>query len=260
MKKTIFTLQDKSIWVFGGAGYLGQATVLLLQEMGAKVLCIDLGNRAKQFVESLSTPHQVIPETLDVSDVVHVKQFVVRQIQIGGIPDGMVNLTFSSTAKTLEELSEEDFDKVNHNGITASFVLAREVGTAMAQAGHGSIVLFSSMYGQVSPYPEVYEAPMNKNPVEYGMGKAAIIQIARYLAVHWGKQNVRCNCISPGPFPYPKVQQSYPDFVARLAEKSPMGRIGQPGEIAGAVAFLLSDATSYITGHNLAVDGGWTCW
>lgn len=120
--------------------------------------------------------------------------------------------------------------------------------------------MFSSMYGMVSPNDEVYEAPMNKNPLEYGVGKAGVIQMTKYLAVHWAKQQLRVNCISPGPFPNPAVQQSHPDFIARLARKSPMGRIGIANEIAGPVAFLLSDISSYITGHNLVVDGGWTSW
>lgn len=101
---------------------------------------------------------------------------------------------------------------------------------------------------------------MTKNPIEYGVGKAGIIQMTRYLAVSWGKENVRCNCISPGPFPNLIVQRDNPEFVEHLAQKSPMGRIGKPDEIAGAVAFLLSDASSYITGQNLIVDGGWTIW
>ncbi len=101
---------------------------------------------------------------------------------------------------------------------------------------------------------------MNPNPLEYGVGKAGIQQMTRYLAVHWGRSGVRVNCISPGPFPNPKVQEKNPDFMERLAAKSPMGRIGQSHEIAGSVAFLLSDAASYITGQNLAVDGGWTTW
>ena len=130
----------------------------------------------------------------------------------------------------------------------------------MAKEKRGSIILFSSMYGTVSPYPDVYEAPLVKNPIEYGIGKAGIGQMARYLAVHWGKEKVRCNCISPGPFPNPEVQRTYPDFIEKLARKSPMGRIGQSEEMAGTVAFLLSDAASYITGHNLLVDGGWTAW
>ena len=100
---------------------------------------------------------------------------------------------------------------------------------------------------------------MNKS-IEYGVGKAAIVQMTKYLAVHWGKRNVRCNCISPGPFPNPDVQKKHPEFIERLSNKSPMGRIGQSEEIAGVVSFLLSDAASYITGQNIKVDGGWTIW
>jgi len=120
--------------------------------------------------------------------------------------------------------------------------------------------LFSSMYGLISPNPNVYKAPMNKNPIEYGVGKAAVIQMTRYLAVHWGRQQVRCNCISAGPFPHPPMQNENPEFIERLSEKTPLGRIGQANEIAGAVLFLLSDSASYITGHNMVIDGGWTVW
>ena len=101
---------------------------------------------------------------------------------------------------------------------------------------------------------------MTKNPIEYGVGKAGIIQMTRYLAVHWGNRNVRCNCISPGPFPNPSVQQQYPEFIGRLAAKTPLGRIGVPDEVAGAVTFLVAPVSSYVTGQNLAVDGGWTIW
>ncbi len=255
-----FSLQNRTIWVIGGAGYLGQAVVLLLRQLDARVCCVDLPGRAEKFVRDHGLHQEVQPVSLDIRDDAKTKAFVEEQIRQNGIPDGLVNLTFASTAKKLEELTGEDFDEVNHGGITATFLLAREVGTEMAKNKSGSIVLFSSMYGSVSPYPEVYREPMNKNPIEYGVGKAGIVQMTRYLAVHWGRANVRCNCISPGPFPNPGVGAEHPEFVQRLSEKSPMGRIGRPEEIAGAVAFLLSDASSYLTGHNLPVDGGWTCW
>ncbi|HTO02393.1 MAG TPA: SDR family oxidoreductase, partial [Opitutus sp.] len=83
---------------------------------------------------------------------------------------------------------------------------------------------------------------------------------SRYLAVHWGPRNVRCNSISPGPFPYPSMQESHPEWMQRIHRRSPMGRIGRPVEMAGAVVYLVSDASTYVTGHNLAVDGGWTAW
>lgn len=255
----ILNLKDKHIWVFGGAGYLGQATVLALHTLGAKILCVDLGDRAEAFVKKQNLTNAAFAE-LDIRDTGRAEQFVGDQIADRGVPDGYVNLTTATTAKKMEELTADDFDEVNHGGLTATFILTRAIGSRMAAANGGSIVLFSSMYGSVSPYPEVYLDPMNKNPLEYGVGKAGISQMSRYLAVHWGKSAVRCNCISPGPFPNPDVQKKHTAFVERLALKSPMGRIGQASEIAGSVAFLLSDAASYITGQDLAVDGGWTCW
>jgi NAD(P)-dependent dehydrogenase (short-subunit alcohol dehydrogenase family) len=254
-----FSLENKDVWVFGGAGYLGQAIVDSLSRAGARVLCVDLGERAADFVAGNGISG-VTPATLDVRDTVLAEQFVKDQMTLRGVPDGYVNLTLATTSKKMEDLSATDFNEVNHGGLTATFILTRAIGQQMAALNRGSIILFSSMYGSVSPYPEVYLDPMTKNPLEYGVGKAGISQMTRYLAVHWGKQNVRCNCISPGPFPNPDVQRQHPDFIERLSAKSPLGRVGQAREIAGSVVFLLSGASTYITGQDLAVDGGWTAW
>ncbi|MEQ1852953.1 MAG: SDR family oxidoreductase [Chthoniobacteraceae bacterium] len=255
-----FELCGRDVWVIGGAGYLGQPVVMQLAALGGRVLCADLGDRAAAVVAENSLGESVAPASLDVRDSAAVGAFATEQIAARGVPHGLVLMTYGSTAKRLEELSEADFDAVNHGNLTSTFLITRAVGEAMAARGSGSIVLFSSMYGTVSPDPRVYEAPMNPNPIEYGVGKAGIQQMARYLAVHWGPRGVRVNSISPGPFPNPEIQRLNPAFIERLAQKSPLARIGQPDEIAGAVAFLLGDAASYVTGHDLAVDGGWKAW
>ncbi len=256
----LFSLREKNIWVFGGAGYLGRSVVSLFSAMEANVLCVDLEDRAQEFVEAANLSPSVRAASLDIGDNAALKEFVSQGMTSFGVPHGLVNLTYASTAKAMSELTGEDFDRVNHGGLTAPFLLARDVGSEMAKLRRGSVVFFSSMYGSVAPDPNLYEAPMNPNPIEYGVTKAGMVQMTRYFAAHWGRDNVRCNCISPGPFPSPTVQQQHPEFVRRLAEKSPLGRIGQPEEIAGAVAFLISEAATYITGHNLMVDGGWTVW
>ncbi len=255
-----FDLKERTIWVFGGAGYLGAAVVSQLAEMNARVLCVDLQDRAAQMIAKEGLQAHVSAASLNAADLPAVEAFVQEQIATHGVPHGLVVMTYASTAKRFDDLTAEDFDMANHGNLTATFALARAVGQRMAEQGRGSIVLFSSMYGSVSPDPSVYAAPMNPNPIEYGVGKAGIQQVARYLAVHWGHQGVRCNSISPGPFPNPTIQFQQPEFVERLAQKVPLGRVGQAAEIAGSVTFLLGDASSFITGQNLAVDGGWTVW
>ena len=131
----------------------------------------------------------------------------------------------------------------------------------MAAHGQGgSIVNVSSMYGMVSPQPSLYaEHERFHNPPGYGAAKAGLLQFTRYAATHLAAKGIRVNALSPGAFPSPQVQRSE-GFVRALEQRVPLGRIGQPEELGGAVVFLLSDASSYMTGHNLVVDGGWTTW
>jgi gluconate 5-dehydrogenase len=129
----------------------------------------------------------------------------------------------------------------------------------MKRQNAGSIINIASMYGIVSPNPALYRGTEFFNPANYGSGKAAIIQFSRYTACFFAKYGIRVNAISPGAFPNQKVQKDQ-IFLERLCEKVPLGRIGQPEELKGAVVFLASRAASYITGINLVVDGGWTAW
>ena len=121
----------------------------------------------------------------------------------------------------------------------------------------GSIVMIGSMYGVVGSYPDAYKDVCVASPVQYHALKGGIIHMTRHLAVYWAKDNVRVNCLSPGPFP---SQKAHPEMVERLKQKSPMARMGQPEELKGPLLLLASRAGSYITGQNLLVDGGWTAW
>jgi NAD(P)-dependent dehydrogenase (short-subunit alcohol dehydrogenase family) len=158
----------------------------------------------------------------------------------------------------VEEVTGPDLDRTLHVNLTGCFLLAREAAAAMTEGG--SIVLFGSMYGMIAPDPGIYEPPMNPNPVEYGIAKAGVIQMGKYLAVHWAGRRIRVNTVIPGSIPNPRTQEQDPAFIRRLAAKAPLGRVGTPDEIAGAVVYLASDEASFVTGTTLVVDGGWTAW
>lgn len=256
----LFDLSDKVVLVAGGAGYLGQPACRALAEQGATVMVADLAlERAAALVADIvARGGKAHTAELDVADETSIRAAVARAVAEFGRLDTMVNATYLSIGKSLEDLGAEEFDRANRVNLTGTFLLAREAARAMPNGG--SIVLFASMYGVVAPDPNVYRPPMNPNPIEYGVGKAGIVQMAKYLAVSWGARGIRVNAIAPGPFPNHDIQRQHPDFVQRLAGNVPLGRIGRQDEIAGTVVFLASDASSYFTGATLCVDGGWTAW
>lgn len=249
-----------TVWITGGAGHLGSPMVADLDARGVKTICLDLPGKTEALIRDRQLKH-VIPVALDFTDLAAQARTTESLLREHGVPDGVAVLTFaSSSGKTLEQLTTEDFNRTVTNALTPAFEFCRRLAIPMAARGRGSIVIFSSMYGLVSPDPKIYEAPLITNPIDYGTTKAGLIQMMRYLAVHYGPRGVRFNCIAPGPFPNPNVQRDQPAFIGRLGAKTALGRIGQPAEISGPTLFLLSDAASYVTGHCLTVDGGWTTW
>jgi gluconate 5-dehydrogenase len=124
----------------------------------------------------------------------------------------------------------------------------------------GNIVSIASMYGHVAPDYRMYDSERFANPPSYGAAKAGVIQLTKYLSSFLAPHGIRCNCISPGPFPFESTQKENPDFIERLKAKNPTNRIGAPPDIKGIAALLCSDAGAYINGQNICVDGGWAAW
>jgi NAD(P)-dependent dehydrogenase (short-subunit alcohol dehydrogenase family) len=254
------SLEGKNIWVTGGAGYLGSAITTALDAQCAKVVCFDQPGRAEALVRDTQLT-RTVPLTLDVNDAAALPAAIEATIAAHGLPDGVVHLvTASSSGKRLEQLTPDEFQRTFDLALTPTFVLCRALAERMKVRGSGNFVLFGSMYGVVSPDPRIYHDPMAPNPIDYGASKAATLQMSRYLAVHYGPFGIRFNCVTPGPFPNPGVQKQHPSFIGDLNKKTALHRIGQAAEIVGPTLFLLTDSASYVTGHSLVVDGGWTIW
>jgi NAD(P)-dependent dehydrogenase (short-subunit alcohol dehydrogenase family) len=258
--KPWYSLAGKTVWVTGGAGYLGSAITAELDQTCAKVLCFDLPGKAASYVREKQLT-RTVPLELDCTDAAVLPAAVEALVAEHGVPDGVVHLvTASSSGKSLEQLSAADFGSTFDRALTPTFVLCRSLAEHMKALGRGSFVLFSSMYGLVAPDPRIYRQPMVTNPIDYGAAKAATLQLTRYLAVHYGPSGLRFNAVTPGPFPNPQVQSADAQFISELDQKTALRRIGHNHEIVGPTLFLLTDSASYVTGHSLVVDGGWTIW
>ncbi len=258
----MFDLSGKVVLVAGGAGYLSVPSCRGMAQHGADIMVADVNRKGVE--ERVSELRQGVPGvkisgvTLDVGDEASIKDAVRATVGNFGRLDVLVNATYLSIGNHVEELSGPDLDRALHVNVTGAFLLAREASRHMTEGG--SIIFFSSMYGEVAPDPRNYPAHIKPNPIEYGISKAALEQMVRYLAVCWAPRNIRVNGIAPGAFPHPQQQREEPDWMNMLAARAPLGRIGRQDEVAGAVFFLASNEASYVTGHILNVDGGWTIW
>ncbi len=259
-----FSLQRKQVLVTGATGYLGRSMASGLAELGAHVLVN--GRSHERVLERVAKLRELgftaSPAVFDVNDEAAVKQwFFERDAQ----PlHGIVNNAYAGGAGSIETATEADY----RNSYEVSLISAHRIlqyglpclRAAVRVCGFASVVNIGSMYGIVSPDQGVYDNKEVGNPPFYGAAKAALLQWTRYAACEFGSEGIRVNAISPGPFPNESVQESNSQFVAKLAAKVPMGRIGQQEEIQGPLAFLISDASSFMNGANIVVDGGWTCW
>jgi len=262
MERDIFSLHEKVVLITGGSGHLGAAMSEGVLQYGAK-LYIASRNEEKnaEYVNYLSKKYNkdVFHLYLDTTDITSVQEVVKEILLIEGRIDVLINNSYSGTSGDILSVSESDWVKTFDGSIHSTYRLIKEVLPSMIKEKSGSIINIASMYGVVSPNPDIYGDTGQNNPPHYGASKAAIIQFSKYLAGHYGRDGIRVNAISPGPFPNHTTQQNK-KFIEELDKKNPLGRIGKPEELKGIVVLLASGAGSYITGQNISVDGGWTAW
>ena len=257
-----FSLTGKVAFIAGGGGYLGLEISKGLAQHGAKVIIGDVRAGAAQKAASVLAEEGLSAEAMEfnIADEPCVQKAAQDLAARYGAVDIAINATAHSTGKELEQMSLKDWKIGMGVSLDGAFLFSREFGKVMAQNGAGSIIQFSSMYGIVSPDPSIYAPNFTVSPIDYGVAKAGILQMVRYQAVMLGKKGVRVNAIVPGPFPNPTGQGGDGGFVEKLSSKVPMGRVGKAKEIVGAVIFLASDASSFVNGTQIVVDGGWTAW
>lgn len=254
-----FRLDGNIAIVTGGYSHLGKAFTTALAEAGATVIVA--GHNEKSFDELFGEASNIHYETIDIMDSKSVQDCFKNVSEKYGDIDILVNNAVTLKGSNFfEEITDEDW-AYSMDGVAGGvFRTIKEVVPYMEKNG-GSIINIASMYGLVAPDFRMYKGDYlyQFNPIHYGAGKAAVLQMTRYLAEYLLKHNIRVNAISPGSFPS-KTTQQHPEFIKTLSEHNPMNRIGDPDDLKGAVVFLASDASKYIIGQNIQVDGGWTIW
>lgn len=256
----LFDLTGKVALLTGGCGHLGSAMAAALAEAGASVVITSRSaDKARAGAAALprrgEARHHGV--TLDHMDPATLDQRFAEALKLAGKFDILVN---NGTEGPPGDWTTATAEQFNHHlsNATGYFLLARLFRHHVVERkAPGSVVLLGSMYGSVGSYPDAYEGVCPASPVAYHALKGGILHLTRHLAVYWASDGVRVNCLSPGPFPKADAPK---EMVKRLCTKLPMKRMGQPHELKGAIVFLASDASSYVTGQNLLVDGGWTAW
>jgi len=254
--KNLFSCGGKIAVVTGGAGLIGKEIVKALAASGATVYVADNDTvKMKKLFSSRSIKFVYLDITSEDSII---EAFATVKKQAKRI-DILVNSAYPRTKDWGKKFEDAPFEswKVNLDSqLGGYFLCCREAASYMKRQGGGSIINIGSTYGVVAPDFCIYEGTQMTLPAAYSAIKGGLITFTKYLATYYGKDKVRANVVSPGGI----FDHQPKSFVKKYSKKVPLGRMGEPCEIAGAVVFLASDASRYVTGHNLMVDGGWTAW
>jgi NAD(P)-dependent dehydrogenase (short-subunit alcohol dehydrogenase family) len=254
----LFSLEGRVAVVTGGAGQLGGEIARGLAAAGAQVATFDIAAAAEtegisSFVVDVTDRAAIERATADLSGVPHV---LVNAAALDSPPDAP-----AEEVGPFEDYPAESFDEVMQVNVKGTLLACQVIGARMAEAGRGSIVNVSSIYGMLSPIQEIYDfrragGETFFKPVAYSVSKSALYNLTRYLATYWAKSGVRVNTLTLAGVWNDQPQEFLDAYTARM----PLGRMADAREVVGPVVFLASDASSYVTGANVVVDGGWSAW
>lgn len=265
-----FDLSGRVAIVTGAGGLLGVEHCRALAEAGATVVAADSDRHAAERARSAS-PELIRPAELDVTDPASARALLADVMDIDGrldilINNAAINDKFEDPQQAIDASRFENYplDRWQRSidvNLTGVFVCCQVFGASMAEAGQGSIVNIASTYGIVGPDQSIYQTAEGSQaffkPPAYTASKGGVIALTRFLAAYWGAAGVRVNTLSPGGV---EADGQAEEFTSRYAARTPLGRMATRTDYRGALVFLASDASHYMTGANLVVDGGWTAW
>ncbi|MBU3741498.1 MAG: SDR family oxidoreductase [Candidatus Kapabacteria bacterium] len=267
--RALTDLRGRIAVVTGAAGLIGKAHCEALAEAGATVIACDLdGDAADAVAKHLEGDH--VGMAIDITNAASIKQVSDETHDCFGRVDILVNNaamndmvehpTLAAELSRFERYPVDMWRRVIDVNVTGMFLCCQIIGSTMAERGKGSIINVASTYGIVAPDQSLYKAPDGTQrfykSAAYPVSKAAVIMLTKYLATYWGDRSVRVNTLSPGG-----VENGQdPHFIQQYVRKTPLGRMANSTDYQGALLYLASDASAYMTGHNLVVDGGWTAW
>jgi NAD(P)-dependent dehydrogenase (short-subunit alcohol dehydrogenase family) len=272
MKDKLFDLTGRVAVVTGGMGQLGAEYTVALVARGARVAVIDLAKKPKAHPRKMAAglkSGRVRLYPIDITRRAEVAGVCKDVVKHWGRVDILVNNAAldsppdapSTEVGPFENYPETSFDRVMAVNVKGTVVCSQVFGAAMAKAGRGSIINISSIYGLLSPCQDIYDFRRKKGevffkPVAYSVSKSAILNLTRYCATYWARKGVRVNTLTLAG-----VFNNQPSgFLDAYCARMPVRRMARADEYVGAVVFLASDASSYMTGSNLVVDGGWSAW
>jgi NAD(P)-dependent dehydrogenase (short-subunit alcohol dehydrogenase family) len=250
----LFSLEGRVAVVTGGAGQLGAEIARGLEQRGARVAVFDLA--ADHFRVDVTDRDAIEAATEEVTREWGAPHVLINAAALDSPPDAPVE-----EVGPFESYPEQSFDQVMEVNVKGTFLSCQVVGARMAAEGRGSIVNVSSVYGMLSPIQDLYEFRRSGGeeffkPIAYSVSKSALYNLTRYLATYWAETGVRVNTLTLAG-----VWNNQPkEFVDAYAARMPVGRMADAHEVVGPAVFLASDASSYVTGANLVVDGGWSAW